>query len=251
MDENEKNKDRTDEINLEAEKEIKETDDLTREINLDELYDGAVNNTVVIDPITNDEVLLQNKKTNYTLLGVVLAICVLLILYYVSNKTDLGKTTKDVEPKTTTTVLQTEKRETKTGVLTCNYISKSDAETQTVSFVANYDNNNLISSKFNYVVISNLGTTTAVIEDLKDQYETFYINNASVIGNNVTFEKNDSGFTFNVETDYNNADFDKIVITDGKTILYVKPSSADTYESLLNLYTQKGFNCTISSNDGV
>ena len=37
MDENEKNKDRTDEINLEAEKEIKETDDLTREINLDEL----------------------------------------------------------------------------------------------------------------------------------------------------------------------------------------------------------------------
>lgn len=250
MDEKEKNKDKTDEINLEVEKEIKEPDNVTREINLDELYDGAVNNTVVIDPITNDEVLLQNKKPNYTLLGVVLAICVLLILYYVSNKTDLGKTTKDVEPKTTTTsmVLKTQTEEKKTGVLTCNYNAKSDAETQSVSFVANYDNNDLINSKFNYVVISNLGTTTAVIEDLKEQYETFYINNASVIGNNVTFEKNDNGFTFNVETDYNNADFDKIITIDGKTILYVKPSSNDTYESLLNLYTQKGFNCTISSN---
>ena len=29
---------------------------VTREINLDDLYDGAVNNTVVIDPITNNEI---------------------------------------------------------------------------------------------------------------------------------------------------------------------------------------------------
>ena len=49
---------------------------VTREINLDELYDGAINNTVVIDPVTNDEVLMTSKKTNYTFIGVLLSILV-------------------------------------------------------------------------------------------------------------------------------------------------------------------------------
>lgn len=246
MDENKNN-----EINKEDSKEISEPNNITREINLDELYDGAINNTVVIDPITNDEVLLQNKKPNYTLLGVALAIIILLLLYYINNKTNLGKTTKNVVPKTTlSTVLKTEKTADKTGTLTCNYNSKSDAETQTISFIANYMNNTLVSSKFDYVVISNLETTTDIIEDLKEQYETFYINNASVIGNKVTFEKNEKGFTFGVETDYKNVEYDKIIIEEGKTILYVKPSNMDTYESLLNLYEQKGFSCSLSSFDG-
>lgn len=246
MDENKNN-----EINKEDSKEISEPNNITREINLDELYDGAINNTVVIDPITNDEVLLQNKKPNYTLLGVALAIIILLLLYYVNNKTDLGKATKNVEPKTTlSTVLKTEKTVDKTGTLTCNYNSKSDAETQTISFIANYMNNTLVNSKFDYVVISNLETTTDIIEDLKEQYETFYINNASVIGNKVTFEKNEKGFTFGVETDYKNVEYDKIIIEEDKTILYVKPSNMDTYESLLNLYEQKGFSCSLSSFDG-
>lgn len=246
MDENKNN-----EINKEDSKEISEPNNITREINLDELYDGAINNTVVIDPITNDEVLLQNKKPNYTLLGVALAIIILLLLYYINNKTNLGKTTKNVVPKTTlSTVLKTEKTADKTGTLTCNYNSKSDAETQTISFIANYMNNTLVSSKFDYVVISNLETTTDIIEDLKEQYETFYINNASVIGNKVTFEKNEKGFTFGVETDYKNVEYDKIIIEEGKTILYVKPSKIDTYESLLNLYEQKGFSCSLSSFDG-
>ena len=39
---------------------------VTREINLDDLYDGAVNNTVVIDPITNNEILMRSKKPNFT-----------------------------------------------------------------------------------------------------------------------------------------------------------------------------------------
>ena len=42
-----------------------EPENVTREINLDELYDGAINSTVVIDPITNDEVLLRQKKGNF------------------------------------------------------------------------------------------------------------------------------------------------------------------------------------------
>ena len=47
---------------LDSEKEIMEPENVTREINLDELYDGAINNTVVIDPITKDEILVETKK---------------------------------------------------------------------------------------------------------------------------------------------------------------------------------------------
>ncbi len=225
-----------------------EPDNITREINLDELYDGAVNNTVVIDPVTNDEVFLPSKKPNYTLLGVVLAVIILLVLYYVNNKTDFGGTTKDVEPKTTSSSSVINSNENKTGTLTCTYNSKSDAETQTVTFVANYENNVLKNSNFNYVVVANLENTSAVIEDLKNQYENFYINNAAVVGSNTTFEKNDKGFTFNSETNYDNFDFDKLVVNEGQTILYVKPQKTDTYESLQEAYVSKGFNCTLSDN---
>lgn len=225
-----------------------EPDNITREINLDELYDGAVNNTVVIDPVTNDEVFLPSKKPNYTSLGVVLAVIILLVLYYVNNKTDFGGTTKDVEPKTTSSSSVINSNENKTGTLTCTYNSKSDAETQTVTFVANYENNVLKNSNFNYVVVANLENTSAVIEDLKNQYENFYINNAAVIGSNTTFEKNDKGFTFNSETNYDSFDFDKLVVNEGQTILYVKPQKTDTYESLQEAYVSKGFNCTLSDN---
>lgn len=234
-------------LNLKNTKDDANDDGVTREIDLDELYDGAVNNTVVIDPVTNDEVLLPSKKPNYTLIGVGLAILILLVLYYVSNKTDLGRTTKNVEPKTTTSqVPNTDNYEVQDGVLTCTYNSKGDAETQTVTFVANYKNSIIINSNFNYVVMSNLDTTSAVIEDLKNQYENFYINNAAVTGNNITFEKNEKGFTFNAETNYNTSDFDKVMLTDGQTILYVKPGKSDTYEILQKAYTDKGFSCVVS-----
>lgn len=237
---NDENKDVNNDVN-------DESSDMTREINLDELYDGAVNNTVVIDPVTNNEVLLPSKKPNYTLLGIILAIIVLLVLYYVNNKTELGGTTKDVEPKTTTSTNPVTQPESKTGVLTCTYNSKSDAESQTVTFVANYENDVLTSSNFNYVAVSNSSGTSAIIEDLKSQYENFYINNASVIGNNITYEKSDTGFTFNVETNYNTAEFNRILVTQGQTVLYVKPTSTDTYESLKSSYEEKGFSCGLSA----
>lgn len=237
----------TQKLDLNNTKDDVKDDGVTREINLDELYDGAVNNTVVIDPVTNDEVLLPSKKPNYTLIGAILAILILLVLYYVNNKTDLGRPTKNVEPKTTTSsISNTDNREIQDGVLTCTYNAKSDAESQTVTFVANYKNSVVINSNFNYVVVSNLGVTSAVIEDLKNQYETFYINNVAVTGNNITYEKNDTGFTFNAETNYNNADFEKISVTEGQTILYVKPEKSDTYEILQKAYTDKGFSCIIS-----
>lgn len=236
------------EVLLTEEDVVKEEPDyVTREINLDDLYDGAVNNTVVIDPITNNEVLLSNKKPNYTIIGVILAIIVLLLLYYVNNKSNLGRTTKDVEPKTTTSTTA-EVKSDNTGTLTCTYSSKSDAETQSVTYVANYESSNISDSNFNYVVVSNTDNESAVVEDLKKQYETFFINNASVSGNNVSFEKNDKGFTFNVVTDYKRAGFDGLNVVENQTILFVKPEASDTVDSLQNSYINKGFNCSLTNN---
>lgn len=240
--------DNEEEILLEDEEEIKdEPEYVTREINLDDLYDGAVNNTVVIDPITNNEVLMSNKKPNYTILGVILAVIILLVLYYVNNKTNLGNTTKDVEPKTTTTTKDSNLNNVD-GTLTCTYQSKSDAESQDVTYTANYENSKIQNSNFKYVVVSNTDNQSAIIEDLKSQYETFFINNATTAGNVVSYEKNSKGFTFNVETNYQKSGFDSLVITENQTILFVKPQKTDTIESLQKAYTDKGFNCTLTNN---
>lgn len=222
---------------------------VTREINLDDLYDGAVNNTVVIDPVTNDEILLSSKKPNYTIVGIIIAVAVLLILYFINNKTDIGRATKPVAPKTTTTTTIPVAQEKKSGTITCTYASKSDAESQSVTLVANYEEDVLKSSKFNYSVVASTDVTSAVITDLTAQYENFFINNASVPGNSVTFDKNDKGFTFNVETDYKNADFTRVVITEGQTILYVKPDASDTPESLQEKYSNKGFTCAVTDKE--
>ena len=188
-------------------------EDLTREINLDDLYDGAINNTVVIDPVTNNELLLNEKKPNFALIGLLLAILVLLGLYYINNKTDLGASVKNVAPKTTVTtttafVNKTEQVKKKNGKLVCKYSSHSDSDTQDATYTLNITEDFISDSNFNYVVTSKSETTTAVVEDLTKQYENFYINNASLSGNSVMFEKTEKSFTFNVDTKYETAEFD-------------------------------------------
>ncbi len=233
------------------EEEIKITqDDVTREINLDDLYDGAVNNTVVIDPITNNEILLSSKKPNYTLIGVILAIVILLGLYYINNKTNLVGTTKEVETKTTKKTTVT-KKITDKGTLTCTYSSKSDAESQNITYTANYLSNKVTDSNFNYVVVSNNDNTSAVVENLISQYENFYLNNVTVPANNINFNKTEKGFTFNIETNYQKEGYENLTVNDGQTVLFVKPTTSDTIDLLQKSYTDKGFACNIIYDEGI
>ena len=111
-----------------------------------------------------------------------------------------------------------------------------------------YEKEKLLYSEFNYVVVSNLENTSEVVNDLINKYENFYINNSSNTANNITFEKNEKGFTFNVKTDYtkNNIELNE---AGSETILYVSPSPSDTYLSLSDSYTNKGFTCSLTTND--
>lgn len=236
-----------DEIQKKTNEDNNDTDNVTREINLDDLYDGAVNNTVVIDPVTNDEVLLPNRKTNHTFIGILLAVIVLLLLYYVTTKTDLGRTTPDLEPKTTTTIAPIIKNENQT--LTCSYTSESNSENANISFLANGVNDNVLTSEFNYSVILTSDTASAIETDLSAQYENLYITNAAVKGIITTFEKNEKGFTFNSNTDYKVADFNSFLTTEGQTVSFVKPTSSDTITSLKDIYTNKGYTCTVVNNE--
>lgn len=223
-----------------------EPENVTREINLDELYDGAINSTVVIDPITNDEVLLRQKKGNFKYIIIILIILIFLMLYYINNKMSIGITARDKKDKTTSKkVVTTTTIKNMKGTLSCTYSSKSDTDNQTLTYTANYENNKIIDSNFDYVVVSSGENVSDVIKNLMDQYEEFYINNVSVTGNNVNFEKNDKGFTFTVKSDYSVLKFEDIKLVDGKTVLYVKPDSKDTVDSVKEAYINKGFTCNM------
>lgn len=221
-----------------------EPENVTREINLDELYDGVINNTVVIDPVTNDELLLKQKKSNFKFVGVILAALILLILYYVNNKMGIGLTAKDKET-TTKKVVTTTAIKNKKGTLNCTYTSKSDTDSQNVAYSAVYENDTIIESTFDYAAVTNGEKTSDIINNLSNTYEEFYIANASVTGNIITFEKIDKGFTFNIKTDYKVSKFDEIKMDENKLLLYVKPESNDNIDSLKESYTNKGFTCNL------
>ena len=228
----------------ENKKEIDET--VTREINLDELYDGAVNNTVIIDPITKNEVLLKTKHNGGKVLGIILLLLALLLLYFVTNKMNLNNKKATVKPNVTTTTTTTAPI-IKKGTLVCTYSSESSSEKQSATYTVNYENDMVIDSEFSYVV-NLLAETSEIYNDLQKQYETFFINNASIAG--VTFTKDDKSFDFNLKVKYKEADFSKYTMSDGQMILYAMPTSNDTLTSVQETYTNKGYSCTSKTLSG-
>ena len=217
--------------------------DITRKIDLDDLYDGAVNNTVVIDPVTKDEVLMSSKKSNNTILGIILAILILLGLYYVYNKSDLFSNDKTVVPVKTTT---TRYNNSKSGILTCKYQSKSDNENEDASYKFNYVDDKIVKSRFDYTVVVISEEKSVIEQDIEKQYEDLYTKNSSIKGFNAWFSKSSRGFSFHSITDYNKINFEQITTEDDKTVLFIKPSNEDTITKIKSEYDKKGFTCTLN-----
>ncbi len=221
-----------------------EESNVTQEINLDDLYDGAVNNTLLFDPVTNEEVILPKQKRNYLFIIVVLLVVVFLGLYYFINKTSFMSPKANVEPVTTTAPVTTSEVKT-SGVYSCVYESKSDAEVQKINSLISFEKEKIKNINFTYSVISTGDVKSAVNEDLTKQYETFYTSNANLTGNEMSFLKDDNGFTFNAITDYDIIDFNLISMVEGQTVMYVKPNKDDTIELVKENYESKGFTCTL------
>lgn len=226
---------------------VTEPESVTREINLDDLYDGAINNTVVIDPITKDEVLLEPKNGSGKVLGIFLAILILLVLYFVNNKMDIQSKEGNVAPATTTTT--TSNTNYNIGSLTCTYTSSSSSDNQKATYILKYENNKILNSSFNYDVVLTTDTVSDSVLELMKEYEDSYINNSTLSSGKVSFEKNDKGFMYSSIVDYASFNFDEFSYEEGKTKLYAKPNASDTVENIKEIYTNKGYNCIISNDD--
>ncbi len=218
--------------------------DITRNINLDDLYDGAVNNTILLDPVTKDEVLISNRKSNNMILGIFLAIIILLGLYYVYNKSDLFTSDKPVTSKPTTTAPVVVNNDS--GKLICSYQSKSDNETEEATYTFSYQNNKIYKSRFVYSVVILSDEKSVVEQDLEKQYEDLYTKNSSLKGFNVRFSKSSRGFSFYATTNYNYVNFEQITQEENKAVLFIKPTKDDTIESIKETYDKKGYSCTVN-----
>lgn len=230
-------------IPFEINDEKDQDSNVTQEINLDDLYDGAVNNTMVIDPVTNEEIILPKQKRNPLFIIAVLLVIIFLVLYYFINKASFMSPKANVAPVTTLPITTNEVKTS--GAYSCVYESKSDAETQKINSIISFEVDKIKSVNFTYSVISTGENKSAVSEDLTRQYETFYTSNANLTGTKMSFLKDDGGFTFNVMMDYDIIDFNLISMIDGQTVMYVKPNKDDTIEIVKESYESKGFNCNL------
>ena len=114
-------------------------EDSTSEINLKDLYDGRINSTVIMDPVTQNEVLIKEKKKYVFIYIILLFVAIILGCYFLYYKTDIIKKRIEVKPNVTTTKKNVKPKVDNSinGDLNCTYTNKSDDEdiTSSVKFV--------------------------------------------------------------------------------------------------------------------
>ena len=230
----------------------------TKEINLSELYDGKVNDTLVIDPVTKEETFLEPKRNNLFIV-VLLIMIVSLGCYYVYNKTNLLASITEIKQSTTTTLLRPTTTTIiptttnpvvikKSGVLNCLYGNKNDNETINSNVEINYEEDLVTLTKFKLDVTSNkidLNTTTI----LENDYENFYIKYSSLFLDKINYVKNENNFSLLIDTDYSLIDFNNIAFDENKSYLYLKPVKDETYEDIKLKYETAGYACNFLTNE--
>ena len=94
------------------------------------------------------------------------------------------------------------------------------------------------NQKTNVFVTDENGYKKSIDLNIYNSSSDNYLKNLTI--DNVSFEKNDKGFTFTVKSDYSVLKFEDIKLVDGKTVLYVKPDSKDTVDSVKEAYINDG-----------
>ena len=226
--------------------ENKKIEESTKEINLSDLYDGSINSTVIMDPVTQNEVLIKEKK-RYGIIFIVIIIVVLILgAYFIYFNTDLIKKDPVVKPKVTPTSTKKNINDEITGDLNCVYTNDDEQEKLTSNIKFVIINSNVKLSDISINVISKIDTLSANAKNILDTYEKFYINNVSVIGNESQLEKNDKSFSLTMKLDYEMLDFESFILDDENIKLVVKPNHEDSYYSLSDNYVNLGYSCTLT-----
>lgn len=221
---------------------ITQDDDMTREINLDDLYDGAINNTMILDPVTKNEVIIENNKRNYTFISIIICVFILLILYYVTTKSPLSNEEAKVEPSTTKVTVVTSKNSSN---LVCNYNDKNENYSLTSSLEVNFENDKIVYNKLNLngLLISELPTED--YNNIITAYEELYTLNSDNLFNKLTFIKEDKSFTFTSELNFEQ-EYLALVNTDKKYSFYKEYLEEDDIHTIKDAYTNLGYTCLIT-----
>ena len=226
----------------ELEENLNQEDDMTREINLDDLYDGAINNTMILDPVTKNEVIMENNKRNYTLISILVCALILLVLYYVITKSSLSNEEAKVEPSTTKVPVITSKNNSN---LVCNYNDKNENYSLTASLEVNFIEDKISYNKLslNGLLISDIPTED--YNNIITAYEELFTLNSDNTFNKLSFIKEDKSFSFSSELNFDE-EYLSLVNTDKKYSFYKEYTQEDTINSIKDSYTDLGYTCLIT-----
>ncbi len=238
-----------DEQNNNTNKEIEEP-----AINVDEIYDGKLNQTIIIDPVSQKEVIVKNtRKPHIPFFSLILAILVLFI-FFTYKKIDyielinkytneiLNKKDKEVTTKKATTI----KSEIRT--LSCTYQALYNGITinNTISIKETDDVITTNSHTYNYTLsdqtfINNYNTFLTYFDSIYEK-----LNNTR--GLNVDYNKVTNGFSLKVVGFYDILDFGTTSATYENENEYKSSLTmikTDTIDSLKLKYETIGYTCNL------
>lgn len=219
------------------------------EVNLDELYDGKINQTVIIDPISNSEVIIKDKKPHFPFFALLGAIIVLLI-FFTYKKVDyiaIFNKYKNQIFNDTTTIITTTKSKVE-NTLTCTYTSLYNG--------ININNNIEVKAEDNVITTNSQSYSYTLVNDTNQLkynefisfFDTVYEKLNGTTGVNIEYNKEAKIFTFKLDCFYDISDFTLLKDTytnesEYKTNLTMVKT--DTINSIREKYNAMGYTCSL------
>lgn len=219
------------------------------EVNLDELYDGKINQTVIIDPVSNSEVIIKDKKPHFPFFALLGALIVLLIFFtykQVDYISIFNKYKNQLFNKTTTIVTTTKKKTEST--LTCTY----------TSLYSGININNLVEVKAedNAITTNSQDYSYTLSNDINQLkynefvlfFDTVYEKLNGITGVNIEYNKEAKIFTFKLDCFYDIADFTilkDLYTNEAEYKTNLTMVKTDTINSIRDKYNAMGYTCSL------
>ncbi|HOZ54223.1 MAG TPA: hypothetical protein PKY25_02730 [Bacilli bacterium] len=218
-------------------------------VNLDELYDGKINQTVIIDPVSKNEVIIKDKKPHFPFFAILAAIIVLLI-YFTYNKVDyigiISKYSNMIFNKRTTTITTTKKKVEST--LTCTYTSLYNGINISNNIEIKSEDNVIITNSQDYSYTLTNDTNQLKYNEFITFFDSVYQKLNGITGINVEYNKEAKVFSFELDCFYDVADFTLLGTPYTNEVEYktnLTMSKSDNINTIRNEYNAMGYICSI------
>jgi hypothetical protein len=218
-------------------------------VNLDELYDGKINQTVIIDPVSNSEVIIKDKKPHFPFFALLAALIVLLV-YFTYNQVDyIGIITKYsnmlFDKKTTTATTTKKKVET---TLTCTYTALYSGINISNNIEVKAENSAITTNSQDYSYTLTNDTNQLKYNEFVTFFDSTYQKLNGITGINVEYNKETKMFTFKLDCFYDVADFTSLGDTYTNEVEYktnLTMIKSDSMNVIKDEYTALGYTCSL------